>query len=134
MKRFLNECKPFDLVIIAFCILLSFVPTAAFLATKSTTDTGTKIAVIRIDGKEVERFYLDKVKNKTVTYHPNKNQYNIIEIDNGRIRDKEDNSPDQVAVKQGWISEVGQIAICLPHKLVIEIIGDSSGEDNYLIY
>ena len=133
MKRFLNECKLFDKLIIVFCILLSFVPTAAFLATKSTED-GTRIAVIRIDGKEVERFDLDKVKNKTVTYYPSKNQYNIIEIGDGRIRDKEDNSPDQVAVKQGWISEVGQIAICLPHKLVIEIIGDSDNEGGYLIY
>ena len=35
---------------------------------------------------------------------PHDNQYNIIEIDGTRISDKEDNSPDQIAVQTGWIS------------------------------
>ena len=34
---------------------------------------------------------------------------------------KEDNSPDQIAVRTGWISKPGQTSICLPHKLVISI-------------
>ena len=33
----------------------------------------------------------------------------------------EDNSPDQIAVRTGWISNPGQTSICLPHKLVISI-------------
>ncbi len=45
---------------------------------------------------------------------PHDDQYNIIEIDGTRIRDKEDNSPDQIAVQTGWIS-VGSDSICLPH-------------------
>ena len=47
---------------------------------------------------------------------------NIIEIDGTRFRDKEDNSPDQIAVQTGWISQPGQTSICLPHGLMIEII------------
>ena len=38
-----------------------------------------------------------------------------------KIRNKEDNSPDQIAVKTGWISKPGETSICLPHKLIIEI-------------
>ena len=49
-------------------------------------------------------------------------QYNIIEVDGTRIRDKEDNSPDQIAVQTGWISQPGQTSICLPHGLMIEIV------------
>ena len=30
-------------------------------------------------------------------------------------------TPDQIAVHTGWISQVGQQSICLPHKLLIEI-------------
>ena len=55
-------------------------------------------------------------------YFPSDDQYNIIEVDGTRIRDKEDNSPDQIAVKTGWISRVGQTSICLPHGLMIEIV------------
>ena len=47
-------------------------------------------------------------------YYPAKGQYNIIEIKDGKIRDREDNSPDQIAVRTGWISNPGQTSICLP--------------------
>ena len=38
------------------------------------------------------------------------------------FRDKEDSSPDQIAVQTGWISQPGQTSICLPHGLMIEIV------------
>ena len=38
------------------------------------------------------------------------------------FRDKEDSSPDQIAVQTGWVSQPGQTSICLPHGLMIEII------------
>ena len=58
-------------------------------------------------------------------------QYNIIEVDGTRIRDKEDNSPDQIAVQTGWISQPGQTSICLPHGLMIEIIStEPANSDN----
>ena len=69
----------------------------------------------------MDRFDLDKINHKLVNYHPAKGQYNIVEIKDGRIRVKEDNSPDQIAVRTGWISKPGQTSICLPHKLVISI-------------
>ena len=64
-------------------------------------------------------------------YYPAKGQYNIIEIKDGKIRDREDNSPDQIAVRTGWISRPGEMSICLPHKLIVEILGV---EENPLIY
>ena len=60
-------------------------------------------------------------RHQQFTLYPAKGQYNIIEVDGERIRDKEDNSPDQIAVHTGWISRIGQQSICLPHKLLIEI-------------
>ncbi|HCD1731609.1 TPA: NusG domain II-containing protein, partial [Enterococcus faecium] len=83
-----------------------------------TTEDAIKYAIVRIDGKEMDRFDLDKINHKLVNYHPAKGQYNIVEIKDGRIRVKEDNSPDQIAVRTGWISKPGQTSICLPHKLV----------------
>ena len=40
---------------------------------------------------------------------------------------KEDNSPDQIAVRTGWIDTVGQT-----HQLIITI--EQEGIDNYHIY
>ncbi|HAP9081438.1 TPA: hypothetical protein IWD14_002472, partial [Enterococcus faecium] len=42
------------------------------------------------------------------------------------------NSPDQIAVRTGWISKPGQTSICLPHKLVISI--EKKESTDYYIY
>ena len=44
--------------------------------------------LFRINGKEVDRFNLDKISHKYVKYYPAKGQYNIIEIKDGKIRDR----------------------------------------------
>lgn len=119
-----THVKPLDIVLICGLILCSFLPHFLFIhyqEPKSTTSNHARYAVIRIDGEEVDRFNLDSQDNMEKIYHPTDEQYNIIEIKDGKIRVREDNSPDQIAVKTGWISKNGETSICLPHKLVIEI-------------
>lgn len=90
------------------------------------------IAVVKIDGEVVDKFNLSQVNESfEKTYYPQKGKYNIIEVAPGKIRVKEDNSPDQIAVRTGWISRPGEMSICLPHKLIVEILGV---EENSLIY
>ncbi|MCD5002655.1 NusG domain II-containing protein [Enterococcus saccharolyticus] len=116
--------KPLDIVLICGLILCSFLPHFLFIhyqKQEPLTNDNARYAVIRIDGKEVDRFNLDTQKNMEKTYHPTDEQYNIIQIKDGKIRVREDNSPDQIAVKTGWISTNGETSICLPHKLVIEV-------------
>lgn len=126
--------KPWDIIIISILVVASFVPTIVFALSFDNAESGNsvKYAVVKIDGKEVERFDLDEISSKMVTYHPSDTQYNIVEIHEGKIRVKEDNSPDQIAVRTGWISEPGQTSICLPHRLVITI--EQEGQSDYHIY
>lgn len=126
--------KPWDIIIISVLVVASFVPTIVFALSFDNAESGksVKYAVVKIDGKEVERFDLDEISSKMVTYHPSDTQYNIVEIQEGKIRVKEDNSPDQIAVRTGWISEPGQTSICLPHRLVITI--EQEGQSDYHIY
>ena len=123
--------KIVDVIILGILIISSFIPLFIFSLEKENQGT-IKYAVVRINSREVDRFNLDKINHKFVKYYPAKGQYNIIEIKNGKIRDKEDNSPDQIAVRTGWISKPGQTSICLPHKLVISI--EKKGSPNYYIY
>lgn len=126
--------KPWDIIIITVLVVASFVPTIVFALSFDNAESGNsvKYAVVKIDGKEVERFDLDEISSKMVTYHPSDTQYNIVEIQEGKIRVKEDNSPDKIAVRTGWISEPGQTSICLPHRLVITI--EQEGQSDYHIY
>jgi len=130
-RGFLRILRPYDYLIILLLIMGSFLPFVLF-QTQAQSQTGDRYAVIRINGQEVDRFNLDALSTLEKSYYPAEGQYNIIEIDDGRIRVKEDNSPDQIAVKTGWISKNGQTSICLPHKLVIEI--KQSGAEDYFIY
>ena len=132
----LKHFKPFDYILIGLTLLLSFLP-AVFTLTSSSQETqpsNSLIAVVKIKGEVVDQFELsENTPKKEVTYYPNPNQYNIVEIDGTRIRIKEDNSPDQIAVRTGWISQAGQVSVCLPHQLLIEIQSNQEEEKEELI-
>jgi Protein of unknown function (DUF1312). len=56
--------------------------------------------------------------------------YNVIEVSTGRIRVKDADCPDKICVRTGWIDKPGEVIVCLPHKLVIQIIGQPAGVDS----
>ncbi|HEM5153827.1 TPA: NusG domain II-containing protein [Streptococcus suis] len=136
-KSILKQLKLFDYILIGFTLVLSFLP-AIFTYAHLTTDTNEAkiIAYIRINGEVVDQFELSKdTPHQEKTYYPNEGQYNIIEVDGERIRVKEDNSPDQIAVMTSWISQPGQLSVCLPHNLLIEIksVGGEVTDEEELI-
>ncbi|HEM2791944.1 NusG domain II-containing protein [Streptococcus suis] len=136
-KSILKQLKLFDYILIGFTLVLSFLP-AIFTYAHLTTDANEAkiIAYVRINGEVVDQFELSKdTPHQEKTYYPNEGQYNIIEVDGERIRVKEDNSPDQIAVMTSWISQPGQLSVCLPHNLLIEIksVGGESTDEEELI-
>lgn len=52
-----------------------------------------------------------------------------IEIEPGRARVAADPSPRQLCVKQGWLTQSGQAALCLPNQVSIEIRGRTAAYD-----
>ena len=54
---------------------------------------------------------------------------NTVQVERGRIRISAADCPDQVCVKQGWISGGAVPIICLPHRLTIEIVDGGGGLD-----
>ena len=79
------------------------------------------------DGECIRTIELDRVDapfSFTVEWEGG---YNLIEVERGRIRISAADCPDQVCVKQGWISGGAVPIICLPHRLTIEIV-DGGGD------
>lgn len=128
-KKYLKFIKPFDLIIIVLLILLSFMP-AAFISIQGAENEDTDVyAVISIDGEEVERVRLTGNKeHREMVFYPSSDQYNVVEIEGERIRNKEDNSPKQIAVKRDWIENPGETSINLPHRFLIEIVSEAPVE------
>ena len=123
MKEIMKQFRPFDFILIGLALLLSFSPplVTAFIYNQANNEESQLVAIVKIKGQQVDELPLDVGLEKEITYYPNEGQYNIVEVRGSAIRVKEDNSPDQIAVNTGWISKPGQILVCLPHQLVIEI-------------
>lgn len=51
------------------------------------------------------------------------NDYNIFLCQDGKVRMLVSNCPDQICVRHNAVSATGENIICLPHKMMIEIIG-----------
>ncbi|HEM3542972.1 TPA: NusG domain II-containing protein [Streptococcus suis] len=136
-KSILKQFKLFDYLLIGLTLLLSFIPAIFTYMHLTSQSNETKIiAYVRINGEVVDQFELSKdTPHQEKTYYPNEGQYNIIEVDGERIRVKEDNSPDQIAVMTSWISQPGELSVCLPHNLLIEIksVGGESTDEEELI-
>ena len=47
----------------------------------------------------------------------------LIKIQNRRVRVASDPSPRQYCVKQGWLTHAGEVAICLPNQVSVEVAG-----------
>ena len=73
--------------------------------------------------------FTDSGQNQTVDINGIGGQNRLI-IENGRAYMQEADCPDKLCVKQGNISMKGQSIICLPHKVVAEIVADDSANEN----
>lgn len=60
--------------------------------------------------------------------------YNVILYQNGEVRMIESSCPDQICVHHSTVSATGENIICLPHKIVIEIVSDEEHELDGVVY
>lgn len=54
----------------------------------------------------------------------------VVAIDNGKVRVVSDPSPRQYCVKQGWLEQAGQVAMCLPNQVSVELLGSKKLYDS----
>jgi hypothetical protein len=54
----------------------------------------------------------------------------LISIYQGKVRFKQSPCPNQYCVHQGWLSRAGQVAICLPNQISLQLMGAKSSYDS----
>lgn len=54
----------------------------------------------------------------------------IIVINQGKVRFKQSPCRNQYCVHQGWLSHAGQVAICLPNQISLQLMGAISSYDS----
>lgn len=79
----------------------------------------TKV-LIRSGGQVFAELPLDQAQRIQV---PGPLGVSIVEIASGQARVAADPSPRQLCVKQGWLKQAGDAALCLPNQLSVELAG-----------
>lgn len=81
-------------------------------------ETGTW-AIVTVDGQEVARYPLNE--DRTVTI--GEEAYNTLQIADGAVAVTHANCGDHTCIRTGAIQREGETIVCLPHRLVISIVG-----------
>ncbi len=115
-----------DKLLIIVVVILSI--TSIFLIKNNIFGYKEKIIRIEIDGSLYEEIAMDEVEGVNKKLIKSKLGTNEVEYSRDYIRVVDASCPDKLDVKQGSISEVGQMIVCLPNKLVIEIQGEENSE------
>ncbi|MBW9156654.1 MULTISPECIES: NusG domain II-containing protein [Clostridium] len=94
---------------------------------KTSIKGSENIAVIKREGKVIKTIDLSKiVKPEDFTFKTANGHFNTISVKHNSISIKDADCPHKECVKSGWISKPGEMIVCLPFKLIININGQSN--------
>lgn len=114
--------KKADFLLIALALLLAG---GIYLFYSAGAEKGLT-AVVTVDGEWRAALPLDEAEN-SVTIETD-GGYNIITTKDGMVFVAEADCRDRICVEHKKISQVGETIVCLPHKLVVEIVGDAPAD------
>lgn len=84
-------------------------------------------AIIRSGGKIFQEVPLSRDLQIEV---PGPLGISVITIEKRKARISSDPSPRQYCVRQGWLQQAGEIAICLPNEVSVELTGSAKKYDS----
>ena len=112
--------KKWDIILIVLLICLSFIPELVFGVMMGENYNGT-YAEVTLDGKFYKKILLSEHRGEDKIDVKTEYGYNIIEIKDASIGIIDADCRDRICIKSGFISKPGQLSVCLPHKLMVEI-------------
>lgn len=120
--------KKFDKILILILLIIA-ATSGLIIKYNSSKKYDKKYAEIKVKGEIYKEVILDKSKPKeTMTIKTDLGE-NVIEMANGGIRVVDADCPDRLCVKDGYKYNPGEVIVCLPHQVVIEIKGENNKSD-----
>lgn len=114
-----------DVILAAVIVIIAV---AGLLFINGTKVKGNRV-VVKINGVETRSYVLSKNTEFEIKTGKKNEDSNVVVIENGKVRVTEADCPDGICKNYRPISYVGETIICLPHKVVIEIVGDETDMD-----
>ena len=112
-----------DIILAALVIAIA----ATGLILLNIFKTEGSFVAVKIDGKETVRYPLSV--NTEVVIETENNGKNTLVIEDGKAFVKDVNCPDKICEGHSKTSYKGETIVCLPHKVVIEIVADETTDE-----
>ncbi len=106
---------------IIFFSILFIVAIASLLILRAASQQVKKDVLITVDGEEYMRLNLEEETDEDFTIETEYGENEVV-IKGGSVDVIYADCPNQVCVNTKEASEIGDLIVCLPHKLVIEIV------------
>lgn len=111
-------------IVLLFIVVISLGAASIY---KASIKGSENIAVIKREGKVIKTIDLNKVvKPEEFTFKTANGHFNTILVNNNSISIKDADCPHKECVKSGVISKPGEMIVCLPFKLIININGQKN--------
>lgn len=123
-RRNLYQVSKYDFILAGIILIFSV---SSLLSFKNFGSNNGEKAFIYENGKLIKEVNLSE--EKIINYADME-----IEVKEGRIRVLKSDCPQKICVQTGWISKPSQTIICVPNKVLIEIVGISNAEYNAVSY
>ena len=114
-----SKMKWGDFVIIGAVLLLAGAM-VSFFAAMSSGDT--LYDDVWKDDKLIERVELTDTTDRTIDL----DGHNVIVLSGKTAVMQSADCPDQVCVRTGRLTRAGQVAVCLPHRVILKLTGTST--------
>ena len=125
MKNLMKMVKIGDIVIIVLLVMLSFLPLAIFTYQNASANGDSMHVVVSADGEVVHEMELKNDHTREIYEFVDDHGHENTVVREGLIVYISDaNCQDLLCVQQGQISEVGETLVCLPNRVLVEIVSD----------
>ena len=111
--------------IIFFAALLVVAAAAIVVMQLINQGASGKIVLVTVDGEEYRRIPFNDSTDMSFTIRTDAGSNDVV-IEGGHVDVVSADCPSQVCVDTKQASEIGDMIVCLPHKVVIEIIKDDA--------
>lgn len=114
-----------DKVLVVFLVIFSL-GFAYFMATVNN-NIDSKYISIQVNGEEINAIeFSDDIIGENYVLETEFGR-NVLQFGDGEVKIIESTCLDKLCIKQGTIKQVGQLLVCLPNRLVVEIKANDQG-------
>jgi hypothetical protein len=122
-----NKINKYDIALIIVIIAVNIM--ILIYGSFNTVDKGQKIAYVYSDNKLVGEYTLTDNYKTEFTVN-GKDGYNTVHIEDGKVWIHEATCPDKICLSQGKISHDGELIVCLPNKMMVQIKDNDEAVDD----